>query len=413
MTSEAETGRKAAARDAPISGLGGWVYAAFFFLLPVQGVLAPKSVVVSLLAATLLGLIAAWRSRAARPWTELDRPLAIGLGLLVLWSATASLWSFDPSRSLVLSLRVGGIFLAALMLHALIGGIRRPDLRRRMGVCLVAGLCLALGLMIIELVFGFPLGHAIRGAADLGGDPAVWLNRGATALAILCWPGAAVLWRARSRWAAVTLICVAFGVLCFLSSLAAVVGLAAAALVAAAALAYPKAGRALLVLATLAAVIGSPVLAQKFYEHDWQTAGWLPFSAQHRVEIWHFSLARIAERPLTGWGFDSARAMKHVADDIEASGRSPVALHPHNAPLQIQLELGLAGMVLALGLSWLLIRGLEALPPPERAFGQAGYVATLVVACTSFGMWQNWWLALMCWAAIAIGATGGRPRPAP
>ena len=413
MTSEAETGRKAAVRGEPITGLGPWVYYAFFFLLPVQGVLAPKSIVVALLAAALLGLIVVWRSQAVRPWAELDRPLAVGLGLLVLWSAAASLWSFDPSRSLFLSLRIGCIFLAALVLHAMIRGIRQEAVRRRIGLCLVAGLCLALGLMTVELAFGFPIGYALREAEELGSDPAVWLNRGATALAILCWPAAAALWRTRLHWAAGVLICAAFGVLYFLSSLAAVVGVAAAGLVAAAALVYPKAGRVLIVLATLAAVIGSPVLAQKSYEHDWQTAGWLPFSAQHRVEIWHFSVVRIAERPLAGWGFDSARAMKHVADDVEESGRSPVALHPHSAPLQIMLELGLVGMVISLGLAWLLIRRLEELPPPARAMGQACYTATLVIVCTSFGMWQNWWLALLCCAAVAVTATCAAPRGAP
>ena len=431
MASEAEIRPKAAAREEPGAGFSAWVYSAFFLILPLQAVVAPKSIVATLLAAALLGLFAAWRGGLARAGTirtwairtgairtgamrtgaALDRGLALGLGLLVLWCAIASAWSFEPTRSLLLAVRLGGIFLAALALHALMRGIASEALRRRFGRCLAAGVCLGLGVMAIELAFGFPIGTAFRGAEALGGDPAVWLNRGATALAILCWPAAAVLWQARSKGAAVALVLAAFGVLAFSSSLAAALAVAAAAAVAACALAVPRLGRVLVVLATLGAVIGSPVLAQMSYKYDWQSAGWLPFSAQHRVEIWHFSLERSLERPLAGWGFDSARGMKRVAGDLEPSGRSPVALHPHNAPLQVLLELGLVGMAIALGLAWLLIRRLETLPHPQRAFAQATYVSALVIACASFGMWQNWWIALMCCAAVMSAAgAGARPR---
>ena len=412
MAREAETRRKTATRGEPTEGLWRWVYYAFFFLLPVLAVVAPKSVVILLLAAALLSLIALWQTRATPPWGRLDRTLALGLGMLLLWSALASLWTFDPSRSLVLSVRITCLFLAALVLQAIVAGIRDEAVRRHLGLSLLAGLCLALGIMIVELAFGFPLGYAIRGAEDLAADPPVWLNRGATACAILCWPAAFVLWREASKWAAAAFLAVALGVLSLLSSLAAIFGILAGGFVAIFAIRFPNSARHLLVAATLAAVVGSPILGQVSYKLEWQTASWLPFSAQHRVEIWHFTAERIAERPLAGWGSDSARAMKRVATGAEKTGRSAVALHPHNAPLQILLELGLVGVAIALGLAWLLIRRIEALPAPGRAFAQAAYVSTLAIACTAYGMWQNQWLALMACAAIAIGVTCARARPA-
>lgn len=410
MASEAESRRGTAVRGDPTAGPWRWVHYGFFFLLPLQAVLASKSVVVLLLATALLALIGAWRARARPPWAGLDRGLALGLGGLLLWCALASLWTFDPSRSLLLCLRIGLLFAAALLLHAVVREVRDAAVRRRFGLALAAGYGIGLGLMVAELAFGFPLGHAIRGAEELGSDPAVWLNRGATAFAILCWPAAFVLWREKSGWAAAALLLAVLGALSLLSSLAAIVGVSAGCLVAVFAFRFPKAARHLLAAATLAAVIASPVLGQVSYRLEWQSASWLPFSAQHRVEIWHFTAERFAERPLAGWGFDSARAMKRLAAGLEETGRSAVALHPHNAPLQIMLELGLVGAALALGLAWLLIRRLEALPAPGRAFAQAAYASTLVIACTAFGMWQNQWLALMACAAIAISATSAGPR---
>ena len=90
---------------------------------------------------------------------------------------------------------------------------------------------------------------------------------------------------------------------------------------------------------------------------------WLAASAQHRIEIWDFSVQRIAERPLLGWGFDGSRHMQELFPGLGGTGRELAALHPHSAPLQIVLELGAVGAVIVLGLLGLIACELTAKPP--------------------------------------------------
>ena len=392
------------ARAGGVQGSLGRVACGFFFVLPICAVAAPRAVVVLLVGAAVLAALVAgpkvWRTARPGLWTYLDPRLALALSALILWCAAATLWGFDPPRALLLVLRLSCLFAAALALHLVLQAAG-PGPHRRLGHWLVAGFGLALGIAAIEIMLDFPIGHLKTGNLDYTPADAIWLNRGATALAILVWPAAGYLWRCGARAAALILPAVTLAVLAFLSSLAAIVGLVLAALVVSASLLWLKSGRPLLIAATLAATIGSPIAAHQLYAWNWQQAEWLPFSAQHRVEIWHATANSAAEKPLVGWGFDTSRDLGRIAKTPEPSGRMPGALHPHNAPLQILVELGLVGVLIALGLAWALIRGIDRLPVQDRPFASGAYAASLIVACTAFGIWQNQWIALMACAAIA------------
>ena len=73
-------------------------------------------------------------------------------------------------------------------------------------------------------------------------------------------------------------------------------------------------------------------------------------SAGHRLLIWSFVGERIAERPLLGWGLDASRAIPGGKEEIRP-GLTRLPLHPHNAALQVWLELGMPGALLAALLS--------------------------------------------------------------
>ncbi|MEQ8832490.1 MAG: O-antigen ligase family protein [Alphaproteobacteria bacterium] len=137
-------------------------------------------------------------------------------------------------------------------------------------------------------------------------------------------------------------------------------------------------------------------------------------SLQHRVLIADFAAARIAEKPVLGWGLDSARAMpdgsKNIAETPSRLARFAVddltpkvwsrgqnmPLHPHNMALQIRLELGLPGAAAAL---ILLAAGVAGVVRLQSARGRAmafGMMATyLAIACVSYGAWQSWWMSVL------------------
>ncbi len=397
-----ETGRQAAPRGRVATRQAPGVVAVlstFSIVLPVIGILAPRAVVALLLVAALLATLLVWRAERRLPWPS--GRIGLALGILLLWSVIASFWNFEPLRSLVLVARISCIFAAALLLQAILTKLERPA-RLYVGAWLAAGVTCGLGTLTLELMLNFPIVHALRGEAITTDQATTFLNRGASAMALLCWPAAAVLWLRGAKMAAVALIPATLIVLAFLNSLAAIAGVLGAALVVPIALAHRKAGRAVLVLATLGALLLSPLAGRQLYDMGWQEADWMPMSAAHRVEIWHFYAERIAEKPVLGWGFDAARQMRRLSDAKEASGRSPAGLHPHNAPLQILLELGAVGALISLGIAWVLIQGLEARAGAARIMGQATYVSGLVLVCTAYGVWQNQWLAMLAATALTL-----------
>ena len=135
-----------------------------------------------------------------------------------------------------------------------------------------------------------------------------------------------------------------------------------------------------------------------------------PGSFIHRLHIWDFTLDRIAERPLLGWGLDTSRAIPGGTDlrsvhYVVPWSDKPIThpdqnlpLHPHNAALQIWLELGLFGVIAFMFAVWRLIRTQLALPGDGP---MAGFIVCVVaIYCVAYGLMQSWWLALifLAWA---------------
>ena len=173
--------------------------------------------------------------------------------------------------------------------------------------------------------------------------------------------------------------------------------------------AIPRAGRTISIAAIVLAFVAMPFAARELYRHGWHRADWLISSARHRVEIWDFTLQRIAEKPLLGWGFDAARHLQTSYPETGATGRTLAALHPHSVPLQILLELGAVGAVMAIGLLCLVAVRLDDVSGRARAFGQAALVAALAMGTVAYGAWQNWWLALIVSIALLVPLTAVSP----
>lgn len=400
-----------------------WLLAATFqsqaFLLPPVALLVPKATPMVLAIATI-GAVIAWRrseGRLPRP----DRGLAVVLGLLAAWCACASLWGFAPLRSLIQAAVVATVLGAGLTVFATSRLLDAPA-RAGIGRWFLSGMALALLLMLEEATLGYPV-LGIFKAASVPGQEAVWLNRGTVALAILIWPATLCLWREGLGRTALLAPPLLAAMLAFFESQTALAALLAGGAVAAVSLADKgrKAGHVAILAGGLAALAVTPFAVREMHAQGWQQAEWLFASAQHRVEVWEFSTHKIAERPLLGWGFDASRHIGSSAGD--GGGRPPMPLHPHNAPLQIRLELGAVGIVLAAALLWQLARRIERLTPGQRPFAQALFAAVVMAACTSFGMWQSWWLALLVQAAFmpaivaspgagaSAGGSGGAGRP--
>lgn len=382
------------------------IFCAFALLLPIVSVVAPKGTVVLLLLAAALAVPTYWWANRRIPVPDLR--IAIALALFVAWCAVASAWSVDAARSLGLVLRITVILAAGMVLFPVAVALGEAA-RREIGRWLVVGLGLSLAFVAVETGLDYPVLRLFKTAEP--GKEAVWFNRGAVAMAMIVWPVTAFLWKGRLGWKALFVLVLLGTASLFLESESATLGFAAGVVVVLLAVIHRKAGQTITIAATLLAFVAMPFIALELRNHGWHRADWLPASAQHRVEIWDFTVQRIAEKPLFGWGFDGSRHMGSLFPAPSDTGRDIAALHPHSAPLQVMLELGAVGAVVALALLWLVVMRLDRVSDHTRMFGQAQFVATMAIGSVSHGAWQNWWLALVVSAALMISFTAEPSEP--
>jgi O-antigen ligase len=118
-----------------------------------------------------------------------------------------------------------------------------------------------------------------------------------------------------------------------------------------------------------------------------------------RMGYWSHALDGIEQHPLRGWGLDASRIFPGIV------------LHPHDTALQIWLELGGCGALLAATFWWLSITRLARVRADVATIALvASTTVYLLFGALNFGVWQEWWLALGALVAL-VGAllTAGAP----
>ncbi|MFP6735830.1 MAG: O-antigen ligase family protein, partial [Rhodospirillales bacterium] len=151
----------------------------------------------------------------------------------------------------------------------------------------------------------------------------------------------------------------------------------------------------------------------------------MPTSVVPRLSIWEFAAQQTLERPILGWGLNSSRILPGggekvvIYDDRVGDGRqkqlhneSKLPLHPHNQALQIWLELGgVAAVIVAIFGGVILYRFSAARIAEAPLFGLV--TSYLVFAFSSFGAWQNWWIAGLFLVAVIWKTLGRDPGTMP
>jgi O-antigen ligase len=377
-------------------------------VLPVAMVPANRSsplvlAVAALLAAVSVSLDPGPRALAVRIGQVLRTPEAILVGALAVWGAASGAWSVAP-RMAAQSL---GEVLVPLVAAAVIVAALPDRLPRWTVGALAAGLALASVLVLVEMRMGFPLRKSFGGRAE-----AYVMNRPAVTILCMGWPLVAVL-RSRAAWARLApLILLGIAAIILSYSGSAKQGLAVGVVVFLATLLAPVAMRRLgdvllLVVVAIQPVFGiiadrtipEPVFDRLAAAH-----------ARERADIW-LSFGEVARlRPWMGTGLGSSAVLDRdpVVHEVSPPLQHMLGVgHPHDAFLQVWVELGLVGAILVAGLIGLLARRLAAMPVsllPERLAFLAGVGS---IALVSHGAWQSWW-----YASVAAGVLLFRLLPA-
>ena len=385
---------------------------------PAAGVLQSKALAPIAVLALLGCVLAARRATGAWPWPR-GVAVAVVAGLFG-WAGLTALWAPEPWRALGTAAQIGGFVLlgaAAARAVAAAGVPAQAQLMRAAAIGLGFGLVLA-GL---DHASGNAIRAAVRGLKEIPPSLQFGLKPAASAMALwLPLLAAAPL----PGWLRAAGLLAGAAVLVALPGESAKLAVLAAALAAGLALALPRFGPALPGFALALALLATPAVLGPVLERGIPAGGWPP-SAAHRLLIWDFAAQRIAEKPLLGWGMEASRAVpgNRGAAPPEALARFgldgpgaavwlPTAqmlpLHPHNGPLQLRLELGWPGALLAALLAALL--GLACRRAARPAIAAAVLAAGGVTAMLSFGAWQEWWVGAELLALAAVAGLPPRPR---
>lgn len=378
-----------------------WVLCLGFGVFVPLGLLAKQSMATSFIAIAVLLILT----------SAVVRPRALLPARSVAWSFAAFCLYVGATHLLVISCEpclvksTGKLAMLGLILWLACSGVVEidPPDRRKAAIALIIGIGAALLLVMIELSSESMIYRALTGRQEDPDVPLFRYNRGTSALVLLAWPAAAWLWLARRRsWAAI-LIALSIGAAIQSDSGSAMVASVLALLTAGAAVLAPSPTFWFGVLATGGFALMAPLLF--LFLLDWAapiSAG-IPPSTLDRLEIWHRAATATLDAPWLGHGIGVIRHLPlppELADRYVHLVKPPT--HPHDAAIQIWLELGAVGMALFAVLLWFAIRPVRALPPVWRVAALGTGAAMVFTALVSYGFWQETWLGIIGMTVLAF-----------
>jgi exopolysaccharide production protein ExoQ len=380
--------------------LGGGATFVLGVLLPVMMAVASKSspLFLGLSAALAAGALAASATGIIR--TEFARiaasPVTAIAGVLLALMAASCLWAHDTASSLNQFAQFVIPTLCGLVLAVTFPHVARRD--RMIWWLAAAGLT---GLIVtVDIKAGLVLRQAT------GGRMMEYIyNRTIVTLVLLIWPLLAlVAVRGAWKWAALLLpvpLAVLMG-----ESQTAVLGLIIGLTVFPIARLLPGLTNRLGLAAVLITLAASPFIGS-LAKHGLGATFHNTLQAAHsddRVNIW-LSFEAVAQKKwLFGNGFGSSLNLQNapVAKQVPPERVTLLgASHPHNAFLQLWVELGAVGAGLASLLFIILFQAVHRADRRLQPYMLTWIAVVCGIALVSHGAWQAWWVA-----AIAASAAG-------
>lgn len=351
------------------------------------------------------------------------------LGVFLAYAAISSTWAVEPGAALLTLTYVMAVAAASVAMLQIAGTEPRPSLLH-VGEGMWLGFALALAYLAIELATGQAIKGAIYNLMELQPDQLAhpeyfeWSNgriayiaredltRNMAPLVLFLWPVAgAVMGSVTRRYASMVaavlvvasliVVMTAWHETSKLAILAALVVFIAARYAPRAVGRLLQAGWVLACLGVLPAVLLTASLGL-------DKASWMQESARHRIIIWHKTAERALETPVFGIG---ARSTYFLGPQLEKAaapvpGESRLATlstHAHNVFLQTWFELGLVGALLLAAFGVALLQVIIGLAPVARPYALTTFASAAVMAASSYGLWQYWFVAMFGLTTVSCG----------
>jgi len=360
----------------------------------------------------LLGIIGFWPVHIKGFLRNVPQALWVIMALL-LWAALSVLWSpyhSDDVLNNALKILFGmPVYLGCAAMIVAQNKYARNILPWLLVLSLLGSLLAILTDLLTNYSLTLLLDPLAEGEAmgERQGDMIQNISHAVSVLTLLAAPVGVFLWQrgGLGKIAAMALIGLIGFIAYMANASAALAGLFAALIFMGFASFKPKLALRTAFTAAGACLLFAPLLAYVSGKLSPDMRAQLPFSWEERVFNWATLYQKILEHPFIGHGFDAVRTFNDTHTIRGFEGRALVSLHPHNAGLHLWVEVGFIGVVLACTALFLGVRKLtspDVLPKSQMVAASALCGATVVMASLSYGVWQDWWWAVIIFAAATI-----------
>lgn len=382
----------------------GWIILSSIFiycLLPVTAQFLPALIGLGGLAALK------WKSAPLKlSFEKKDWFLFLAIPALGILS---SLWSITPEASLMRGIKISAEILLTLSFPVLLTNLPETTInliRKHFHIPLIA----AGTLLAIELNTGLPALHLIYPDTPVFG----WtLNKNVSIFSLLL-PFAALLCVQAKAYKELTILALPTLAILFATDSQAT-QLAVIVMGIAAGVGYISPRTLLVGACTGFAILACafPWIAPPIYQHlagpdQTQSEVMTKTSFYARLEIWDFISASIKQKPLTGYGMDTTRAM--TFDHKIVYHPTNTVLHPHNAILQIWNDFGLIGIATLFLMIGTAMRSLFKSENHLIATSMIVFSGLSIYLLASWSVWASWLIGLMILLYAFVPLTSPSPK---
>jgi hypothetical protein len=348
----------------------------------------------TMVAALIEGSLAAILRKAT---DALGSPIGIATLALFAWAAISISWSDVRDTSLYtlaeFALTIAGVFILAVALP------RRTS--REYGAFVLAGAVASACILILAELW---TGLQLRRALAVQSDPFIF-NRPVLTVLTVSLPIVLLLLKRGQVWLGAALAALVVMTVLQSESGAAMLGLVAGAGGYVVARLSRRLALALACIGLVAAIVSAPFVGA-LADRTLPPAAHAKLAGSHsveRIEIWKLFGAAVRHEPLIGLGFGVSPRFPetHVAQRMLAENPNlPPAWHPHNAALQVWVELGAVGALLGIVVVLLVVRRFAGFPRALLAHSMALLAAVTAISLVGHGAWQGWWPAAIGTAVV-------------
>ena len=259
------------------------------------------------------------------------------------------------------------------------------------------------GLIILEILWGGVIFNLVRGHSLDISPQTFEYNRGAILLSLCCFSAMAILKdKIRHQLTPLIILIPLVSALLICQSQSAqlmfLIGFATLFL-------FPyqhKAAWVFLKIGILFFMLATPFIVMFAFQHITSgvadVAVFRNANVGPRLEIWDYVSRYALQQPFLGYGVEVTRAITDFDCAFIFNSLSTV-IHPHNFILQIWIEFGLLGILIAMAIIYQMINILQTrYTIAQQKILLPTFMMGLLAASTAFGMWQGAWMGALFYA---------------